>query len=165
MIEVQVTDEQLIEARKQAVEMGKLHNSITRGQGNVAGFVGEIITAEILNGVQDNTFDYDIFLPKTGKTVDVKTKRTSVAPLPHYECSVAKLNTNQNCDFYAFVRVKNDYSTAWFLGMVPKVMYYEMAVFRKKGDLDPDNGYIVKSDCYNLPIKDLWEASVHEISS
>ena len=120
MIEVQVTDEQLIEARKQAVEMGKLHNSITRGQGNVAGFVGEIITAEILNGVQDNTFDYDIFLPKTGKTVDVKTKRTSVAPLPHYECSVAKLNTNQNCDFYAFVRVKNDYSTAWFLGMVPK---------------------------------------------
>ena len=165
MIEVQVTDEQLIEARKQAVEMGKLHNSITRGQGNVAGFVGEIITAEILNGVQDNTFDYDIFLPKTGKTVDVKTKRTSVAPLPHYECSVAKLNTNQNCDFYAFVRVKNDYRTAWFLGMVPKVMYYEMAVFRKKGDLDPDNGYIVKSDCYNLPIKDLWEASVHEISS
>ena len=165
MIEVQVTDEQLIEARKQAVEMGKLHNSITRGQGNVAGFVGEIITAEILNGAQDNTFDYDIFLPKTGKTVDVKTKRTSVAPLPHYECSVAKLNTNQNCDFYAFVRVKNDYSTAWFLGMVPKVMYYEMAVFRKKGDLDPDNGYIVKSDCYNLPIKDLWEASVHEISS
>jgi hypothetical protein len=165
VIEVQVTDEQLIEARKQAVEMGKLHNSITRGQGNVAGFVGEIITAEILNGVQDNTFDYDIFLPKTGKTVDVKTKRTSVAPLPHYECSVAKLNTNQNCDFYAFVRVKNDYSTAWFLGMVPKVMYYEMAVFRKKGDLDPDNGYIVKSDCYNLPIKDLWEASVHEISS
>jgi hypothetical protein len=165
VIEVQVTDEQLIEARKQAVEMGKLHNSITRGQGNVAGFVGEIITAEILNGVQENTFDYDIFLPKTGKTVDVKTKRTSVAPLPHYECSVAKLNTNQNCDFYAFVRVKNDYSTAWFLGMVPKVMYYEMAVFRKKGDLDPDNGYIVKSDCYNLPIKDLWEASVHEISS
>jgi hypothetical protein len=61
VIEVQVTDEQLIEARKQAVEMGKLHNSITRGQGNVAGFVGEIITAEILNGVQDNTFDYDIF--------------------------------------------------------------------------------------------------------
>lgn len=165
MIEILVTDEQLIEARKQAVEMGKLHNSITRGQGNVAGFVGEIVTAELLNGVQDNTFDYDIFLPETGKTVDVKTKRTSVPPLPHYECSVAKLNTNQNCDFYAFVRVKNDYSTAWFLGMIPKVMYYDLAVFRKKGDLDPDNGYVVKSDCYNLSIQDLWEASVHETSS
>ena len=55
MIEIIVSDEVLLEARKQAVEMGKLNNSITKGQGNVAGFVGELVTAELLNGTQKNT--------------------------------------------------------------------------------------------------------------
>ena len=119
MIEVNVKDAELIEARRQAVEMGKLHNSITRGQGNVAGFIGEIIASVILQARQENTYDYDLVL-SNGQTVDVKTKRTSVKPLPHYDCSVAELSTHQKCDNFAFVRVKNDYSVAWFLGMIPR---------------------------------------------
>jgi hypothetical protein len=164
MIEIKVSDETLLEARKQAVEMGMLNNSITRGQGNVAGFVGELVTAELLGATQENTYDYDLVL-LNGETVDVKTKRTSVTPLPHYDCSVAKLSGHQTCDHYAFVRVKNDYSTAWFLGMLPRLQYYDVARHMKKGDVDPDNGYVVKSTCYNLSIEDLWKVSIHEVSS
>jgi len=164
MIEVNVKDAELIEARRQAVEMGKLHNSITRGQGNVAGFIGEIIASVILQARQENTYDYDLVL-SNGQTVDVKTKRTSVKPLPHYDCSVAELSTHQKCDNFAFVRVKNDYSVAWFLGMIPRELYYEISRYMKKGDVDSDNGYVVKSTCYNLSIEDLWKVSTHEDNS
>ena len=164
MIEILVRDDQLIKARDQAVEMGKLHNSITKGQGNIAGFIGEIITAELLNATQQNTYDYDLVLIN-GETVDVKTKRTSVTPLPHYDCSVAKLSIHQQCNNFAFVRVKNDYSVAWFLGVIPRDTYYEMSRFMNKGDIDPDNGYVVKSSCYNLSIEKLWKVSIHESCS
>ena len=43
MIELLITDKQLLEARDLAVQMGRLNNSITRGQGNIAGFIGEIL--------------------------------------------------------------------------------------------------------------------------
>lgn len=154
MQEVVITDEMLVEARAKSVEMGRLNNSITRGSGNLAGFIGEEIAAYVLNGTSQNTYDYDLVLPD-GSKIDVKTKRTSVKPLPHYECSVAKLNTKQDCDYYAFVRVMNDLSVGWFLGVYPKEKYYEDAVFLNKGDKDPSNGYTVKSSCYNLPISSL----------
>jgi hypothetical protein len=156
VIEIKVSDDVLLTAREQAVEMGNLHNSITRGQGNIAGFIGELIVANLLNATQQNTYDYDLVLPNS-KTVDVKTKRTSVTPLPHYECSVAKLSGHQTCDYFAFTRVKNDYSVAWFLGMLPRDVFYKESKFLKKGTVDPDNGYVVKSTCYNIAIDKLWE--------
>lgn len=158
MHQIEVTADQLLQSRDMAVQMGRLHNSITRGQGNIAGFIGEILVRDLFKGRHENTYDYDLVLPD-GATVDVKTKRTSVAPKDHYECSIAALNTKQACDFYAFMRVKNDYSVAWFLGIIPKDEYFDLATFRKKGEVDPDNGYVVKSDCYNLSIAELWKHS------
>ena len=161
MIPLIVSDSHLIKAREQAVEMSRLNNSITRGQGNVAGFAGEIITADYLGATQQNTYEYDL-VTFNGQTIDVKTKRTSVEPRPHYECSVAALNAKQQCDYYAFVRVKNDYSIGWLLGVITPQAYYANAVFMKKGEVDPDNNYVVKSDCYNLSIEELWKISEHE---
>jgi hypothetical protein len=157
--EVVITDEMLIEARRKSVEMGQLHNSITRGAGNLAGFIGEEIAAHVLGAMAENTYDYDLVLPD-GSKVDVKTKRTSVMPKEHYECSVAALNTKQDCDYYAFVRVLNDLSVGWFLGVYPKEKYYQDANLLEKGDKDPSNGYVVKTSCYNLPISSL-HASVN----
>ena len=91
-----------------------------------------------------------------GKKVDVKTKQTSVAPLPDYDCSVANFNTKQACDTYAFVRVKNDLTVGWYLGCMDKKEYFEKAVFMKKGDVDASNNYTVRADCYNLKIKQLY---------
>lgn len=154
MIEVKITDEMLLKAREKATEMGRLKNSILRGGGNVAGFLGEIIAEEALNAKENNTYNYDLTM-KDGKTVDVKTKQTSVKPKPHYGCTVSKASAKQQCDYYAFVRVKNDFTVGWFLGMMPKQEFLDKAKFWKKGDLDTDNNYVVRADCYTLSIAEL----------
>ena len=154
MIEVVITGDMLVTARDKAAEMGKLRNSIISGAGNLAGFLGEAIAQQVMGGVLTNTYDYDLILCN-GKTVDVKTKQTSVKPLDTYECSIAALNATQDCDYYAFVRVKNDFSVGWFLGVYEKQQYMLDSVFMKKGTIDTSNGYTVKSDCYNLKINQL----------
>jgi len=100
--------------------------------------------------------DYDIVVGS--KRIDVKTKQTTVAPLPHYECSVAAFNTRQKCDAYAFVRVLKDLSVGWFLGVSEKDQYFNTATFMKKGDIDPSNNFTVRADCYNLRIDKLGDA-------
>jgi len=156
VIEVAITPTMLVEARDKAAEMGKLRNSITSGAGNIAGFIGEAIAQQVLGGKLDNTYDYDLVLDN-GTKIDVKTKQTSVKPLDSYDCSIANLNTKQQCDYYAFVRVKNDFTVGWYLGVYEKQQYMLDAVFMKRGTIDPSNGYVVKSDCYNLKINQLKE--------
>jgi len=156
MIEVAIGADMLIEARDKAAEMGRLRNSIINGAGNIAGFIGEAIAHQVMGGELNNTYDYDLVLP-SGKTVDVKTKQTSVKPLETYECSIAALNTKQECDMYAFVRVKNDFTVGWYLGVYDKEQYMKDAIFMMKGTIDASNGYTVKSDCYNLKISQLKE--------
>ena len=154
MKEITITLDMIECARQKSTEMGVLHNSILRGRGNLAGFVGEQIALQCLGGEINNTFEYDIVLPD-GRTVDVKTKQTSVRPLPEYDCSVAKYNTKQDCDFYAFVRVKYDLSVGWFLGVIKKNDFFLKATEHKRGDYDPSNGFVFRADCYNLPIEEL----------
>ena len=156
MIEIAVSANMLVEARDKAAEMGRLHNSIINGAGNIAGFIGESIAHQVLGGELINTYDYDLVLP-SGKTIDVKTKQTSVKPLETYECSIAALNTTQECDYYCFIRVKNDFTVGWYLGVYDKNQYMTDAVFMKKGTVDSSNGYTVKTDCYNLKISELKE--------
>lgn len=154
MIEVKITEAHLEKAKVLADDLGELRNSITTGEGNLAGFVGEVIVAEVTGASHSNTYDYDLILPDS-KTVDVKTKRTNYAPKENYDCSVAAFNTRQKCDYYAFVRVKNDFSTAWILGFYSKEKYFKDASFHKKGDYDPDNNFTFKADCYNIRISEL----------
>ena len=155
MIEVKITDEMLIKAREKTVEMGKLYNSILRGKGNMSGFIGEQLALKVLGGAWEHTDDYD--LKVNDIRIDVKTKQTSVKPLPHYECSIAAFNTKQDCDGYAFVRVLNDFSVGWFLGVLTKQDYFDKATFLKKGEVDPSNNYTVKADCYNVRIDELGD--------
>mgnify|MGYP001604953592 CR=1 FL=1 len=141
-------------SRRKSEEMGLLNNSITSGEGNLAGFVGEYLVADLIGGEVSNTYDYDV-VAKNGKTIDIKTKRTNYPPLEHYECSVAAYNTRQDCDYYFFVRVSNDYEKAWLLGYYPKKEYFKDAVFCRKGDIDPNNNFRFKADCYNMKISSL----------
>jgi hypothetical protein len=149
----------LLTSREKAKAMGRLNRSITRGQGNLAGFVGEEIAAKVLNAKFDNltkNIDYDLILPD-GRTVDVKTKRTSVEPKSHYECSISTYY-QQKCDLYAFVRVHNDLHTGWFLGIYDRDEFFKDCTHRKKGDVDPSNNFRFKSDTFNLKISQLRSA-------
>lgn len=153
MITIPVSDEMVERAKIRAEEMGRLNNSITAGEGNIAGFIGEAVAAEYLGMVEANTYDYD--LSKDGTKIDVKTKRTSVEPRPNYDCSVAAVNDSQDCDYYVFVRVAYDMRTAWLLGYMPSKEYFEVATFLKKGEHDLSNDFTVRSSCYNLKISSL----------
>ena len=151
---VTVTLNMIDKAPSKATELGVLKNSIIRGKGNIAGFIGEQIALHCIGGEWQNTYEYDI-LTSDGRRIDVKTKQTSVQPLPEYDCSIAKYNTKQKCDFYAFVRVKRDLTIGWYLGMLGKQEYFDKARFLKKGTVDPSNNYKVQADCYNVKIEDL----------
>ena len=140
-------------SQEKAEEMGSLNNSILNGSGNYAGFLGEEIVNNYINGVIENTYDYDII--KDGLKFDVKSKQTTVVPRTHYDCSVADFNPNQKCDFYIFARILDDFSSGWILGFISKERFYHEARFMRKGQMDGSNDFIVKSDCYNLAIKRL----------
>lgn len=60
------------------------------------------------------------------------------------------------------LRNENDLTPAWFLGIIGKDKYYEKSVFWWEGEIDPDNGFDVKSDCYIMAIRDIWEEFVKE---
>ena len=159
MIEVEITEGILEQAKRKACAMGKIKNSITHGQGNIAGFIGEEIVNAFIGGKINNTYDYDIV--KDEVKIDVKTKRCTSRPKEYYECSIAKLSTHQKCDRYIFVRVlwnksrPNEWKKAWILGQMDKKEYLKNARFLKKGEVDKSNNFTVKADCYNLKISDL----------
>lgn len=139
-----------------------LNNSITEGEGMLAGLVGEEVFKDFygfLAAFGKSIFHYDVLdLRHLGK-IDVKTKRCTSEPKPNYNCTVSASNTEQRCDYYAFVRVLNDFSKAWILGLVPKVSFFEKALFFKRGAIDPAGfgGWRFKWDCFNLQIGDLLQ--------
>ncbi len=158
MIVIDITDEQINLAKTKAEEMGRLRNSIRRGEGNVAGFLGEIIFAKHFNGTINNTYDYDVIVK--GKKVDVKTKETTVIPEPYYFATVAGYNIKQKCDYYYFVRVNIKEKKAYLLGGLSKSGFYKEAIFYKEGDLDPTSnlGWTFRANCYNVEISKLKQS-------
>jgi len=154
MFEVPVTPAMVGEAHQRNLDMGVLHNSIRGGAGNMYGFIGERVIADILGVDIVDTMDYDILAD--GKRVEVKTKMSNPKPKPKYEASVADFNTEQACDFYFFTRVRERMDKAYVLGFFPKKKFYEEATFRTKGEYDFSNGFKFLADCYNIPHNALW---------
>jgi len=62
---INITAEDITKARILAEDMGQLKNSITKGQGNIYGFLGEIIVSKFLGIELSNTYDYDMILNNT----------------------------------------------------------------------------------------------------
>jgi hypothetical protein len=156
MLKITITPEMMSRAILKSKEMGELNNSITKGDGNLAGFLGEEVANSVIQGVITNTYDYDIVKDYT--TYDVKTKRCTSAPKTDYDCSVAEFNITQRCDRYVFVRIENingKWGDAWLLGWIDKKEYFKQAKHLKKGDYDPSNNFYVKASCYNLKIYQL----------
>ena len=136
--------------KARAEKLPLLNNSIRKGEGSLVAYIGEEIVKNVLNGEIKDTYDYDIIYQ--GTKVDVKSKERTVAPKAYYECSVADFNTKQECDEYAFVSVLNTLKEAWYLGKISKIDFYKNATFHRKGEVDPNNNFTFKADCYNIPI-------------
>lgn len=157
MIKLNIQTEDIVLAKQKSQEMGKLNNSIRKGEGNIIGFLGEILFIREFGGTHSNTYDYDVIF--NDKKIDIKTKETTVEPKSYYYASVAAFNTKQKCDAYYFVRIKKDLSVGWLLGGMLKSEFFSKAIFNKAGEEDPTShlGWRFRADCYNLEIKDLSE--------
>lgn len=153
ILEFDITQEVYFQAKDEDAKTGTLRGSITNGEGNIAGFVGEIVTAKYLGARRVNqsspNYDYDITFNE--KKIDVKTKRTTEERvLPNYEASIADYNPDQKCDIYLFTRVNLDIDKCWLIGWLPKKQYFKQARFLKKGQIDGSNNFVVQADCYNV---------------
>ena len=154
MIEIDITKDMIEQCKAKAQDIGRLKNSITEGQGNLAGIVGEYVTHQHLKDSEwQNTYDYDLI--ENNKKIDVKTKRCSSKPRDNYDCSVAETSLHQGPDEYIFVRILNDLSKAWILGRMGRDAFFKKAKHMKKGQVDKSNNFTVHANCYNLQIKEL----------
>lgn len=137
-----------------------LDNSIMKGMSNIYGAIGEVVVYDYyrLKGrrvervTDEQAWNYDLKID--GKRVDIKTKRTTVSPDEHFNCTVAASNIRQETDFYLFVRVTEDKRLAYLIGLLSKDEFLEKAEFRKIGE-DDGEGWQYKADCYNVKAKDL----------
>ena len=154
MQEVTIDPDMLGKAHKQAKELGVVYRSVTQGFGNVAGFVGEHMAQKLYGGKLENTFKYDLILPD-GRRMDVKTKRVKFKPIDSYECSISAYQIDYDCDGYIFVRVMHSLKSGWVLGDISKRDFKIKSVLHKTGERDPDNGFVFRSACYNVPIGEL----------
>jgi|TARA_R110000751_G_scaffold12185_4_gene41944 hypothetical protein len=146
-----VSDKIFLNSREKGVELGHINNSITRGGGNLAGFIGEYVAQEVYGGELDNTYTYDLLL-SDGRRMDVKTKRTSVEPKMDYMCTVSASQIKYDCDGYIFARVLNSYSTCWILGHISKSDFLDKSTFHEKGSKDEGTTYTYRVDSYDVPI-------------
>lgn len=155
-IEFDIPPEMLASAIEEGAKLGELRNSITRGEGNTAGILGEMVAEKVTGYIRKNTRDYDVVNPNDPEdTADVKTKRCAACPEPHFDNSIAAFNTTQKCGKYIFVRVNKEYTKAWVCGELAKSEYFEKAVFVRQGQYDPRNHWRCHADCYNVPMSEL----------
>lgn len=156
MKKVKISDKIWINSRRDSIKMGALKHSFMNGEGNLCGSIAEQIVQDYLNCERRNTFDYDLIY--NGLTIDVKSARTSVIPLSHYQCSIPAKQANQKCDYYYFVRVLKDYSYAYILGYIKKEDFFNQATYYKKGE--DMSGKPALVNCYSIPVFNLLSGKI-----
>lgn len=133
-VAINMTSEQ-IERASSLYSFGALKNSVTKGEGNVVGALGEIAVFDYFSQrakvVFDSTRDFDMII--NGFKVDVKTSRSKFDPLSSYQVLLFDINTAQKCDFYFFVHYNVTTAVAFLLGYLKPSRFYELATFHCKG--------------------------------
>lgn len=169
MIKVIISEEMFKRAKEKADAIGCMgRRSFRHGKGNLVGFLGEEMVKETypkFRHVDKYSHDFEYL----GKTIEVKTKQQNIitAPKGDWEASIVSYSLDENYqspDRYIFCRVYRDkdgnFPFGWILGSISCEKYKEKSRLLKKGNLDGDNGYIVKNDCYNIFYEELdnWSA-------
>lgn len=167
----------IAEANKLAPKGAINNRSITNGERNVVGVLGELCYIKLIECIcvdsfidYTPTYDYDMLLGTL--KFDVKTKQRTVAPRGDYAASIAAYSKNkQHCDYYAFTsitidRATNEYTDFYYLGHIRKNNYFKRATFKKKGELDGNNivnkngnfkPFTITEDCYNIEYNKLTQ--------
>ena len=162
MIHKEIGIDQLDRARR-LYNFTALPGSIMKGKSNLYGAIGEIIILDQYAPDDEYIGDEICDIKINGQLVDVKSKKTTVEPKPHYFASVADPNRKQDftkylkCDWLCFTRVHENLLDAWILGWMTTEEFFRRSIYYKKGEIDPssDRGWTFRENCWNLAISEL----------
>jgi hypothetical protein len=156
MKKIYITPEQIEEA-KDLYNFKCLKNSITNGESQVHGALGELIAMQVLQ-LRENHVDYvghyDYDLICNGKRIDVKTIKSNHEPKDDYNANISAFNHTQQTDFYLWCYVSLDMTYGYVIGYLEKDEFYKIAELKKKGEIDYGQ-WTFKSDTYTTKIKNL----------
>jgi hypothetical protein len=156
MKKIYITPDQIEEA-KDLYNFKCLKNSITNGESQVHGALGELIAMQVLE-LRENHVDYvghyDYDLICNGKRIDVKTIKSNHEPKDEYNANISAFNHTQQTDYYLWCYVSLDMTYGYVIGYLEKDEFYRIAELKKKGDIDWGK-WTFKSDTYTTKIKNL----------
>jgi hypothetical protein len=146
-----------IEKAETYYPFSNLKNSVTNGESQLYGALGEIIIYDYFSqkGYKidtNSTYDYDMIID--GYKVEVKSTKTKAVPKENYICGIMAYNFRQECDFYFFLRINTNLKECYLLGYKSKSDFKNEATFIKKGEKD-QHGFIIQNDNYILEINKL----------
>ena len=170
LIEVELTP-YLEAAQSRAQTLGELDRSMRGLQANQVGALGEIIGMDYLRAcgleieeVYSTSYDIRVNLDGQWKTLEIKTKERTVAPLPHYDCTVPAYNhSHQRPDFFLFISLlssgKSDqmtrFQTGYILGSISLEKFDKLATAWNPTQTDNSNGWTPTIECFNVQISQL----------
>ena len=136
MIKLEITPGQ-IERAKNLFSFNKLKNSIKEGEGNLLGAIGEIVAFDYYEQqdklvIHSGDFNFDLLID--GSKIEVKTMEVNATPKEYHECNVSLYNAEQKCDYYLFLNVDSNHSTAFIKGYVSKERFKKIRQLRLKGE-------------------------------
>lgn len=156
MIKRYLTDDEILEA-KRLYDFKKLRNSITEGQSQIYGALGEVMVMNFFKLYYENVEyvgSYDFDLKINGKKIDVKTIKTDKEPTKDFNANISAYNITQQTDFYLWCSVSENMKYGYIIGYLEKDEFYKIAQLKKKGEIDWGN-WVFKSDTYTTQIKNI----------
>ena len=175
MIRLDFDDSMIARAKEKAASLGSINNSILKGGGNIAGYLGEealapYIDAQIVSNNRGlDKYNHDLLLD-CGHRLEVKTKRRTVPPKSYYDVSIAETSRHQKPDLYAFISLEFDRATkthpkkyyglknVWLCGFMSSYEYWERAKLWESVKIDRTYNFKTHVNMYNLPIGELYES-------
>ena len=164
MLQLPFDNKMIREATDWAENLGGIYNSITKGDGNYAGRLGELALAKHLGVEVKDHKDYDLIY--NDSKVEVKTKRRATKPKPNYTVNIAATSKHQKPDKYAFLSIEyadrdsggnySDLQYIWLCGYKSAEQFFEEAEFWPKGTPDPPF-FKTHRDMYVMKIRELDE--------
>lgn len=153
---IEITPELLAEATD-LYNFKCLKNSITNGESQIYGALGEVIAMFYLRSKGKSVkyqgdYNYDII--SNGVKIDVKTIRTDKEPTDDFNANISAFNSTQQTDFYLWCAVSVDMSYGYLIGYLEKDEFYKIAELKKKGEIDWGK-WTFKSDTYTTKVKNL----------
>ena len=156
MIKIDITDQQIIKAQK-LYNFKALNNSITEGESQIYGALGEVMVMDFLRSLNKpvkyiGSYDYDLEI--NGKKIDVKTIKTDKEPTNDFNANISAFNTRQQTDFYLWCSVAESMKYGYIIGYLEKDEFYRIAELKKKGQIDWGK-WVFKSDTYTTKVKNI----------